>query len=531
MKEDKKGMTNYSTVIDPEKVEMKGEKWNRAEAHHRNPKVADMLDYRWSISRSFHFSKNTFFHEYCGPITLFEIIALLLVIVLPIVVAIASGKGGSGSVTEYIMFLCVLVAIKTNVLQFLLGVSWERAILFHKVCGMVSLACAAIHGLGQLLSMSSSEILADSRAFSGMILLILLGLQPILYAVIKPYFFEVFYFLHLAVYFVMVYYAVEHGAPFVLYSVIVFAVDLAIRFLLSSYRVQATIESKPGDVIEMSFTKNMKFRAGQYVFLMIPKLGVYEWHPFTVSSAPHAEKMTLHIKALGDWTRKLAALAENGPAEVVAFVEGPYGLPAVNLEDETYQVVVLVSGAIGVTPHTSVASHLVEMHARGRPLKKLVHVWALRDPKLALANTMMDGGHLPRNAVRYATAVKDNTDNTEEDMMLSSAGVIYSEVYCTNGKASNKTRVVIPTDAVETLPSEEADLEAATLSDAVVKNGRPDFTDIFARVKALALAVGEKRVAVSVCGPASMVQTATAACRAATSSEVQMDLHVEVFNF
>ena len=521
-------MNSISTTSSNEEAEKWHEKWNRVSANQRNPIIAKVLDFQWSLSRYFHFSKNTYFYEICGPISLFEVVSVLLLSVIPIVMSLASGKGGIESV---IMFVGVVVIAKNNILQFLLGVSWERAILFHKVCGIVSLVCSAIHGFDKLIQMSPAAIMAENRVFTGMLLMCMLGLQPVLYFVIKSHCFEVFYFLHLAVYFVMVYYAVEHGAPFVLYSVIVFAVDLAIRFLLSSYRVQATIESKPGDVIEMSFTKNMKFRAGQYVFLMIPKLGVYEWHPFTVSSAPHAEKMTLHIKALGDWTRKLAALAENGPAEVVAFVEGPYGLPAVNLEDETYQVVVLVSGAIGVTPHTSVASHLVEMHARGRPLKKLVHVWALRDPKLALANTMMDGGHLPRNAVRYATAVKDNTDNTEEDMMLSSAGVIYSEVYCTNGKASNKTRVVIPIDSVETLPSEEADLEAATLSDAVVKNGRPDFTDIFARVKALALAVGEKRVAVSVCGPASMVQTATAACRAATSSEVQMDLHVEVFNF
>lgn len=501
--------------------------WGRASTHHRNPTIAVMMDYRWSISRYFHFSKSTFFHTYFGPISLFEVFAILLVVIVPIVMSIASGKGGIESV---IMFVGVVIIAKNNILQFTLGISWERAILFHKTCGVVSIICSAIHGFDQLIDMSISDIMASRRISTGMFLFLLLGLQPIIYIVLKAAFFEMFYYLHLLIYITMVYFSVAHGAPLVTYSIAVLAVDLLIRYSLSTFRVQARIKILHSNVVVLSFPTKMKYRAGQYVFLMIPKLAIYEWHPFTISSAPHSEKMTLHIKALGDWTKKLAALAENGPTEVVAFVEGPYGLPAVNLEDDTYQIVVLLSGAIGVTPHTSLASHLVEMHAQGRPLKKLVHVWALRDPKLALANTLMESGHLPRNALR-SVATENELTNASTDGMQSSAGVVYSEVYCTNGKAGSNTRVIIPADAVKALPDSEADLEAATLTDAVVKNGRPDFIDIFARVKALALALGETRVAVSVCGPASMVQTATAACRAATSSEVQMDLHVEVFNF
>ena len=39
-------------------------------------------------------------------------------------------------------------------------------------------------------------------------------------------------------------------------------------------------------------------------------LGSYEWHPFSVSSAPDDEFVTLHIKAVGDWTNNLMALVK-----------------------------------------------------------------------------------------------------------------------------------------------------------------------------------------------------------------------------
>ena len=39
-------------------------------------------------------------------------------------------------------------------------------------------------------------------------------------------------------------------------------------------------------------------------------LGTYEWHPFSVSSAPDDEFVTLHIKAVGDWTNNLMALVK-----------------------------------------------------------------------------------------------------------------------------------------------------------------------------------------------------------------------------
>ncbi|CAG5006751.1 unnamed protein product [Parnassius apollo] len=48
------------------------------------------------------------------------------------------------------------------------------------------------------------------------------------------------------------------------------------------------------------------FHAGDYVFVNIPAIATYEWHPFTISSAPEQEDyLWLHVRGVGEWTNRL----------------------------------------------------------------------------------------------------------------------------------------------------------------------------------------------------------------------------------
>ena len=86
----------------------------------------------------------------------------------------------------------------------------------------------------------------------------------------------------------------------------------------------------PGDVVYMQVLKppNWKHKPGQYIFLQVcmhacvawgaacanspaclscqlPFISKFEWHPFTISSAPEDEHIGLHIRVAGDWTGDL----------------------------------------------------------------------------------------------------------------------------------------------------------------------------------------------------------------------------------
>jgi len=65
--------------------------------------------------------------------------------------------------------------------------------------------------------------------------------------------------------------------------------------------------------------------AGQYCFINIPALSEFEWHPFSLTSAPDDDFLSFHISALGDWTKgayelmpKLQALALKSADEEAA---------------------------------------------------------------------------------------------------------------------------------------------------------------------------------------------------------------------
>ncbi|KAM4618776.1 NADPH oxidase 5 [Polymixia lowei] len=48
------------------------------------------------------------------------------------------------------------------------------------------------------------------------------------------------------------------------------------------------------------------FKPGDYVYINIPDIAKYEWHPFTISSAPEqSDTLWLHIRSMGQWTNRL----------------------------------------------------------------------------------------------------------------------------------------------------------------------------------------------------------------------------------
>ncbi|KAJ2716212.1 hypothetical protein H4R19_000777 [Coemansia spiralis] len=72
-------------------------------------------------------------------------------------------------------------------------------------------------------------------------------------------------------------------------------------------RVQKVI-LHPGKVLEVQYHKPLRFKslAGQYAFLNCPAVSTEQWHPFTLTSAPEEDYVSMHIRVTGDWTRAFA---------------------------------------------------------------------------------------------------------------------------------------------------------------------------------------------------------------------------------
>lgn len=57
--------------------------------------------------------------------------------------------------------------------------------------------------------------------------------------------------------------------------------------------------------LEFQRPQNFEYKSGQWVRIACLALGTNEYHPFTLTSAPHEETLSLHIRAVGPWTIRL----------------------------------------------------------------------------------------------------------------------------------------------------------------------------------------------------------------------------------
>lgn len=134
------------------------------------------------------------------------------------------------------------------------------------------------------------------------------------------------------------------------------------RFILGFWHIHAKLELLDEETVTITATipktHLWPYKAGQYVFVQVPQISWFQWHPFTVSTCS-GNSMQVHIKADGDWTNKLRDIAKQGGHTTVKIgLDGPFGAPAQRFYDFEYS---LVFGAgIGVTPFSGILTDLQE---------------------------------------------------------------------------------------------------------------------------------------------------------------------------
>lgn len=84
------------------------------------------------------------------------------------------------------------------------------------------------------------------------------------------------------------------------------------------------------------FGTGLTYLPTSMVFLKIPQLSRFEWHPFSIISSSSAQEDTLSIlaKSEGEWTEALYTLVQsniNKLSCIPVAVEGPYGPSSLNL--------------------------------------------------------------------------------------------------------------------------------------------------------------------------------------------------------
>lgn len=338
-----------------------------------------------------------------------------------------------GQVATLFFALLLFPAARNSPVLALLGVSWEAAIQYHRWLGTAFLAVTAAHagvaikwyddkgGLpGDLVRVPmlhaphSNNFTIPLAHWATLATFIFIGGFSLIPRVRRACY-ELFLYAHLATYLLLTPTVLWHAQASWVYlapGMLIWAGDKAVRLFRSTRAVELRPIALPptparprgtvvmgaaafdcgaaGQVVELRVSaKSLQFATGQYAFINVAELSLFEWHPMTVSSASvyagrtrgDAEgsadnDVTFHIKAMGakTWTDALynhvlahqqkqlalnAANPDSGmagavvplPLPLTVALDGPYGRP---LDWENYDDIVLVGGGIGSTPCKSV---------------------------------------------------------------------------------------------------------------------------------------------------------------------------------
>ncbi|CAN7939038.1 unnamed protein product, partial [Ixodes hexagonus] len=175
---------------------------------------------------------------------------------------------------------------------------------------------------------------------------------------------------------------------FLLGPLVLYVLDRLVS--LSRKKVEISViraEHLPSDVtmLLMKRPSSFEYRSGQWVRIACLGLNGSEYHPFTLSSAPHEDNLSVHVRALGPWTINLRTIYDpsslpDSPYPKI-YLDGPYG--GGHQDWFRFEVSVLVGGGIGVTPFASILKDIAyRTSTRARvSCKKVYFIWVTRTQK------------------------------------------------------------------------------------------------------------------------------------------------------
>jgi len=122
---------------------------------------------------------------------------------------------------------------------------------------------------------------------------------------------------------------------------------------------------------------DMRWRAGQHVFISIPYCGMAQSHPFTISNLPNESRSARFIlKAHSGLTRKLLKHAREKPLQSLrALISSPYGSPPLNIVERSDSLILMATstGASFIVP--------IMQHAINKitGIRRICLYWVVRD--------------------------------------------------------------------------------------------------------------------------------------------------------
>ncbi|RLN49421.1 hypothetical protein BBJ29_000138 [Phytophthora kernoviae] len=420
-------------------------------------------------------------------------------------------------------------------------IPFDDHIAFHKISGSVLLIAGIIHTLAHVSNEIYLYLVATPEealpVWTGVILLVITCISFPLAAI--PKFrqgkFNLFWYSHMLFGPFLIVLAF-HGAtswlarcsayiwitpPFLIYLI-----ERRFRYakmFAAPVRIMEAMELDGTVALFLEKPRRFVYRPGMYLYLNCPQISSHEWHPFTISSAPGDNYISIHIRVCGDWTDAIARVISDCHACNLqypdVYLDGPVGAPTQDYH--RYKTVICIGGGIGVTPFASI-------------LKDVVHLW--EDNRCLNCNHVRHPSSfkIQKLYFHWVTRAQESLSWFESTMnqisQMDRDNVIETHQYLSTvvlGGEENTSQLKMFQEFVHEQTGK--DFVSGMDTKQLTHFGRPDWDKIFSEAKSNH--PGEE-VGVFCCGPHELEEVLDSMCKKYSSSGANgtnFDFHSEKF--
>lgn len=311
----------------------------------------------------------------------------------------------------------IATSMKANLLTLIIGIGPERLNVFHRWAGYICLFLSLVHTVPfyiqpvwtddgmevfqRLFPGGSGVIYGTGIACLVPLIWLCVGSLPF----IRRIAYELFVMLHVPVGAVYLALLVWHTKNFlaswsyIWTSIAIWVVCYIMRFFKLNWLKpwqysflvgdEAAITLMSENAIKITIPTQMRWKPGQFIYLRMPGISLFENHPFTVSSlcsddfpsdyGDEYRDCVIVFKPYGGFTRRVLETAiDKGPFHTYrAFLDGPYG--GMRRDLAAFDTCVLIAGGSGITSLMSQLLNLIKRMRDGKAItRKVVVVWAIK---------------------------------------------------------------------------------------------------------------------------------------------------------
>nr|GMD17475.1 putative respiratory burst oxidase homolog protein H [Ipomoea batatas] len=301
-----------------------------------------------------------------------------------------------------------------------------------------------------------------------------------------------------------------------------------------------------GNVLALYMSKppTFKYKSGMYLFVKCRDISSFEWHPFSITSAPDDDYLSVHIRTLGDWTTELKTrfskacepqfakprkgnlvrmetMSDAGKSHTVfpeIIIKGPFGAPAQDYKN--YDILLLIGLGIGATPFISIIKDILNNES----------VDGQQNGESRPEDTLLDGTY-PHRAYFYWVTREQGSFEWFKGVMDDIAEhdqnhIIEMHNYLTSMYKEGDARSALIT-MVQSLQHAKTGLDVVSESRIRTHFARPNWKKVFSQ---MAASHPNSSIGVFYCGSPALTSQLLGLCQHfSLNSSTHFDFHKENF--